>query len=504
MRKLFRPILIVLVIVSLCMASLLAQFPVWAVYGDCIAYDTFTRADGSMASTEATGPSSESCPVLTWTGSTYAVSSNKAGDTPTLGSELVTNGTFEGSFSGGLAANWTQQGAGTPTQETTIIHAGSNSQKMAVTAANMGIYQTKTTTTGTWYSLSAWLYSDGANINRLILRNSNDPASGTALIIKDVTAASWTNLVGTAQAISSLTNVIARSANAATYNIYFDDISLKALTLSSLFATVPTTTSDNLQAEVEVTLTAGTQAGIVVNLDSAATPANFVIAYHDGTNVHLDKVVGGTYTSLINTAVAYSAGAKVKITKNGTTYKLFYNGTQRGTNQTISDAGIVSNTIHGLFTTYSATIFDNFYLMDFTATPTPTNTNTNTPTNTPTATNTPTNTRTNTPTNTATNTPTETFTNTPTDTPTDTATFTPSVTPSLTPTKTLTPTITLTPSRTPLPSRTPANMVTALWDGAITYGDAANITASSLILMVLVLSFLAWLIIAFFQRRRRG
>jgi hypothetical protein len=47
-------------------------------------------------------------------------------------------------------------------------------------------------------------------------------------------------------------------------------------------------------------------------------------------------------------------------------------------------------------------------------------------------------------------------------------------------------------------------MVTAFWDGAITYGDAANITVSSMILMVLILSVIAWLVITFLQRRRKG
>lgn len=133
---------------------------------------------------------------------------------------------------------------------------------------------------------------------------------------------------------------------------------VKQITLSSLFASVSVSTPDVL-AEAAVTMTAGTQAGLVLNLDSAATPANFVIAYHDGTNCLLGKCVAGTYTSVISAAATYSAGAVLRVIKNGTAYRLYYNNALVGTG-TISDAGIVSNARHGLFSTYASNSLDNF------------------------------------------------------------------------------------------------------------------------------------------------
>lgn len=149
-----------------------------------------------------------------------------------------------------------------------------------------------------------------------------------------------------------------------------------------------------------------------------------------------------------------------------------------------------------------------------TASNTPTNTATETPTVTLTATNTytPTNTATDTPTNTATYTPTNTATYTPTasdtptasNTPTDTSTPTDTATPTETgtPTETSTPTLTPTLTRTPTPSRTPSNMATAFWDGAITYGDAANVTAVSLLCLVVIVGLMAWMVITTTQKRR--
>lgn len=149
-----------------------------------------------------------------------------------------------------------------------------------------------------------------------------------------------------------------------------------------------------------------------------------------------------------------------------------------------------------------------------TPTPTITPTFTNTPTNTPvpptnTATNTPTVTPTHTSTHTPTITPTHTSavtnTHTPTATPTETNTPTPTPTetntPTITPTHTITPTPTIT--RTPTPTRTPGNMATAFWDGAISYGEASNTLATSLLCLVTILGILAWLVITTLQRKKR-
>jgi hypothetical protein len=106
----------------------------------------------------------------------------------------------------------------------------------------------------------------------------------------------------------------------------------------------------------------GTRAGVVCNLDSASSPANFVLASHSGTNAILEKCVAGTYTTLISITATYVAGAFVEVRRiAGTnTWQLWYNGVQRGTDQTISDAGIVSNTLHGYFNSYAGNEVSGF------------------------------------------------------------------------------------------------------------------------------------------------
>jgi hypothetical protein len=85
-----------------------------------------------------------------------------------------------------------------------------------------------------------------------------------------------------------------------------------------------------------------------------------VLAYRDATKCYLDQCVDGTYTNLISQTVSYVAGATLQAVKVGQTVQLFYNDTQIGTDQTI-DAGIATNTIHGMFGTYGGNKLDRFF-----------------------------------------------------------------------------------------------------------------------------------------------
>jgi len=111
-----------------------------------------------------------------------------------------------------------------------------------------------------------------------------------------------------------------------------------------------------------VVVLAQKQAGLVLNLDSAASPANFVVGYHNGTNAVLAKCVAGVWTTVISAAATYSSGATLRVVKDGTSYALFYNNSKVGSTSTISDAGIISNTLAGLFSSYSSNTLDNFQL----------------------------------------------------------------------------------------------------------------------------------------------
>lgn len=297
-----------------------------------LAYDTFTRSDGAIGSSETTGPDGQTTPSLAWTGG--AISSNKLVITPTLGSDVVVNGDFD------TDSDWTK-GTGWSIGSGVATHAaGSESQLIQ---ANL--------ITDTWYQ-------GEATISRYVAGNSLFRLGST----KIATMNAAQSYLSTGRANNSNTNIYGYSA----FDGDVDNIIVKPLTLSSLFSSVSTSDSDVI-ASADVTVTAGTQAGLVTNLDSTSSPANFLIAYHDGTYVKLDKNVGGTYTNLINTAATYSAGATLRVITyhsdaNTLKVRVYYNNAMIGSEQTVTDAGIISNTKHGLFSTYSGNSFDNFTL----------------------------------------------------------------------------------------------------------------------------------------------
>ena len=142
-----------------------------------------------------------------------------------------------------------------------------------------------------------------------------------------------------------------------------DNASAKQITISDMFATLSgLKTSATLS--VNATIPQDTPAGVVGWLDSYTSPANYILCFHNGETLTLIKVVAGVVTSLINTAATYAAGAQIKMkgTRSGSNLLVtaHYNGAQIGTQQTISDAGIIDNTRHGMFSTNEGNTIEQF------------------------------------------------------------------------------------------------------------------------------------------------
>jgi hypothetical protein len=109
------------------------------------------------------------------------------------------------------------------------------------------------------------------------------------------------------------------------------------------------------------TTTYTTQAGLVLCLDSASNPLNFLIAYYnlkDG-KLYIDKCVNGTYTNITSATLTYVAGATVRVRRTGIYVDVSYNDVGVFS-YTLVDAALISATIGGLFSTDSVASFDNF------------------------------------------------------------------------------------------------------------------------------------------------
>jgi hypothetical protein len=143
---------------------------------------------------------------------------------------------------------------------------------------------------------------------------------------------------------------------------YIDNISLKPLTLSELVNTVQTSTQDVIATINNPTLqNTGVWEGVALNVDSATNPQNMVIGITNSYKATLTKMVNGVWTDVISGDIKWVSNAELRVIKDGTTYRLYYNNALVGT-ATISDASIINNTRHGLFSTDAVNTLDNFTL----------------------------------------------------------------------------------------------------------------------------------------------
>jgi hypothetical protein len=275
----------------------------------CAAYDTFTRANGALGSTELVGPdgASQVTPALAWTGSTYTISTNKAINTPTFGADVIVNGAFAADTDWSKGAGWTIAAG------TAVATAASADLTAAVAPL----------TANTWYQTA---FDQGGF------------AAGTANVKLGTTAFPTHGANGTfTETGLALTTAFAITGIGLTDTI--DNVSCKPLTLSELIASVVLATADvmcdlNL---TQVSATDGKQTGIITNLDSAANPQNFRLTYYDGkANVIIVDWIAGVATVKQTTAVTYSAGKPLRVITSGTTLTAFYNSLAVGAAQTMA------------------------------------------------------------------------------------------------------------------------------------------------------------------------
>ncbi len=117
---------------------------------------------------------------------------------------------------------------------------------------------------------------------------------------------------------------------------------VKAYTTAELLASFDAGKADII-AGVDIVGTAQYMEGSIVNLDSAATPLNYIHAYlgrnlgAGATRIMLDEVVAGVRTNKITvTNATYVSGARLVIVRDGTSCALYYNNVQVGTTQTMT------------------------------------------------------------------------------------------------------------------------------------------------------------------------
>jgi hypothetical protein len=272
--------------------------------------DLFTRANGDLAN------------GWTYTAGKWTVASNAAVGTPALGANVLTNSTFAVDANWGKGTGWT-------------IGSG-----VATKAAGTGSDLTQGLTGNRWYRLE-W---------DLVTRTAGLFWTGYWWVMWAVQRSSAGSYVDTGFISTSVALGLITTDGAAAGTV--DNVQAKQITTADMFATRNFLTA-NINISTPVTMNPATQSGLVMCLDNATTPANYIAAYlaQSGGRLILIKCVAGTVTELIGANVTYVANRVIRLTKLGTTVKLYYNEVQIGTDQTVSDAGIKDNTIHGMMST---------------------------------------------------------------------------------------------------------------------------------------------------------
>lgn len=268
---------------------------------------------------------------------------------PTLGSELLTNTELTTDTSGWSAINAATLTRRNFASSPNIAPTG-GADNFGLEVATAGSTQAAArqqpaVAIGAWLRVFARAYSPSANTGVGIATITNSRST--------VAEDAWEDLLDIDRNTANPTSVILRAASATAGDVaYFDAISAKTLTTSELFLATYWPAETLRSVYTRLFMQRGAAAGVFCNLDSLSNPQNFIAAYWNGITAKLVKCVAGTYTQLISSGVSNEVGAPLEIRRTSpTTYQLWVRGSQRSSDQVVSDSGIINNTLHGGFST---------------------------------------------------------------------------------------------------------------------------------------------------------
>lgn len=262
------------------------------------------------------------------TGATWAVSSGRAVNTPTLGAAVNLDPDFPTpNANWNLGGNWT-------IADGVASHAS---------GATLDALSQLVLTAGTWYRFDWTItaYTQGQFICRF--------GGATNLGVARTAAATYVDTYradNTTGAIRASTTAIGS----------VDDFTMKPITTTTLYSYL-----DMRRAYGEVNaiweVAAGSQFGVMM-FDNPANPLNVVMAYCDGNGyIKMDKRVNGTWSTVEATVAAAVTGKNLRLYRaaGGDVFQVYYGAAgsevQIGTDQTITG---MTGTYAGFFATSPA------------------------------------------------------------------------------------------------------------------------------------------------------
>jgi hypothetical protein len=293
-----------------------------------------------------------------FTGASWAIVGGVAVNIPTLGTESLSNGNME---TGSPPTGWDTITA-TPASVADERTGGTGTKALQVTLAsgNYGtVYQAIATTIGKFHELTFWAKKGSATAG---YQTTPGSVLGVDFFPADV---AWTQYKTHYLATAAAPQIRVGCYDAGT--TLYDDFSDKEIigvfagfSFAQKFITVKgALTLAELNTFEGVFLAGNTAAPV-----SGVFAVGFLYAA-GYIRLVLYKLVNNTYTVLATNDVAYVAGAFIEIRRTAnTTFQSWYNNTQVGTDQTVSDSAIINNTYVGMLSTGgSGNSIGSFFLL---------------------------------------------------------------------------------------------------------------------------------------------
>ena len=287
-----------------------------------------------------------------WSGATWTIASGKVINTPNEGPPLSFNGDME---AGDPPTGWTPANATAAADAD--VHGGSQSIKVTSTSAAGYVTRNISLTAYKWYKFGLWVKRTAGQIDFLIT-----PGASIAPTPYHLSPSSYTNYVGAILTSGASITMALRGFDNGTV-AYWDDITCTPLEWAEVINVIDFGVA-NVSVGGAGTIGSFSPAGVVVNCNSKTAPTHMVFAVHVGSRnyIYMFKMINGTCTQLIGAASTYVSGVIPKIVKtSASVYQLWYNGLQIGTDQTVTDANLNNNTLHGLFSVGGGSQITSFF-----------------------------------------------------------------------------------------------------------------------------------------------
>lgn len=192
---------------------------------------------------------------------------------------------------------------------------------------------------------------------------ANTPNLGSELSTGSLSIGSWYAITATQTNYFYSGCVVGDTFRAVISTSLDSNNKVKVLTLSELFYSSQLDLTD---AYVDITMSVygtGKQSGLVLRLDSVSNPQNFILIYHTtGDLIKVVECVNGIYSSdILSVSRAFAANKILRVDLFGSVVRV-YSISSTGAVSVIGQGvtNILSGSLHGLFSTNSINLFDNF------------------------------------------------------------------------------------------------------------------------------------------------